>query len=138
MIGILRSIANRRGRMSEWVGGSLTWTRTNDTSVGVDGTWDVLEDLALRQQLAVLHRSAKRLHLDCWDRGFWGLIPRIWYDWLPPRASAGGAVAFDPWACSRGRSVAPFCRRFPSLRFFDTLTQCERHRRTSWNGSVAF
>ncbi len=40
-----------------------------------------LENLALRQQLAVLHRSAKRPRLSDLDRGFWVLLRRIWTDW---------------------------------------------------------
>ena len=40
-----------------------------------------LENLARRQQLAVLHRSAKRPRLSDLDRGFWVLLHRIWTDW---------------------------------------------------------
>jgi putative transposase len=40
-----------------------------------------LENLALRQQLAVLQRNAKRPRLKRWERGFWVLISRIWKDW---------------------------------------------------------
>ena len=40
-----------------------------------------LENLALRQQLAVLHRSVKRPRLSESDRGFWVLLRRIWTDW---------------------------------------------------------
>ena len=40
-----------------------------------------LENLALRQQLAVLHRSVKRPRLTDVDRGFWVLLRRIWTDW---------------------------------------------------------
>ena len=40
-----------------------------------------LENLALRQQLAVLHRSAKRPRLSDFDRGFWVLLSGIWRDW---------------------------------------------------------
>ena len=40
-----------------------------------------LENLALRQQLAVLHRSVKRPRLSDVDRGFWVLLRRIWTDW---------------------------------------------------------
>ena len=40
-----------------------------------------LENLALRQQLAVLQRSAKRPRVSNVDRGFWVLLRRIWTDW---------------------------------------------------------
>jgi len=40
-----------------------------------------LENLALRQQLAVLQRSAKRPRISNVDRGFWVLLRRIWPDW---------------------------------------------------------
>ena len=40
-----------------------------------------LENVALRQQLAVLRRSVKRTRLSKVDRGFWVLLRRIWTDW---------------------------------------------------------
>ena len=40
-----------------------------------------LENVALRQQLAVLRRSVKRPRLLKVDRGFWVLLRRIWTDW---------------------------------------------------------
>jgi hypothetical protein len=41
-----------------------------------------LENLALRQQLAVLRRSApKRLQLTPADRIFWVWLRRVWSDW---------------------------------------------------------
>ena len=40
-----------------------------------------LENVALRQQLAVLHRSVKRPRLSKVDREFWVLLRRIWTDW---------------------------------------------------------
>ena len=40
-----------------------------------------LENLALRQQLAVLGRSVKRPRLSNADRGFWVLLCRFWKDW---------------------------------------------------------
>ena len=43
----------------------------------------VLENLALRQQLAVLQRSARRLRLRRRDRAFWVLLSRIWDRWRP-------------------------------------------------------
>ena len=40
-----------------------------------------LENLTLRQQLAVLRRSVKRPRVSDFDRGFWVLLSRIWRDW---------------------------------------------------------
>jgi hypothetical protein len=41
-----------------------------------------LENLALRHQLGVLHRSApKRLKLRPADRILWGWLRRVWADW---------------------------------------------------------
>ncbi|MDR4485761.1 MAG: hypothetical protein R3B95_21655, partial [Nitrospirales bacterium] len=41
----------------------------------------ILENLALRQQLAVLNHSAKRPHLTTSDRMFWVMLSRIWRHW---------------------------------------------------------
>jgi len=46
-----------------------------------------LENLALRQQLAVLRRSVKRPRLSDFDRGFLVLLSRIWRDWKQLLAS---------------------------------------------------
>jgi len=40
-----------------------------------------LENLALRQQLAVLQRSVKRPQLSNVDRGMWVLLYRVWTEW---------------------------------------------------------
>lgn len=42
----------------------------------------VLENLALRQQLAVLTRTVKRPQLRSTDRLFWILLAKGWRDWL--------------------------------------------------------
>jgi hypothetical protein len=41
----------------------------------------VLENLALRHQLAVLHRTAPRPRLRPSDRMFWVLLARLWRGW---------------------------------------------------------
>ena len=41
----------------------------------------VLENLALRQQLAVQQRSIKRIKLRNQDRFFWSLLSQLWTDW---------------------------------------------------------
>jgi transposase InsO family protein len=40
-----------------------------------------LENLALRQQLAILHRKTKRPKLTKADRAFWVALSRLWPDW---------------------------------------------------------
>ena len=40
-----------------------------------------LENLALRQQLAVLKRSLTRLKIKQWDRVFWIWVSRTWSGW---------------------------------------------------------
>jgi len=40
-----------------------------------------LENLALRQQLAILHRKTKRPKLNKADRAFWVALCRIWPHW---------------------------------------------------------
>ena len=40
-----------------------------------------LENLALRQQLAVLKRSVKRPKINDSDRVFWILLHRLWKEW---------------------------------------------------------
>jgi len=41
----------------------------------------VLENLALRQQVAVLQRDSKRPHLRKADRVFWIILSRFWTGW---------------------------------------------------------
>ncbi len=43
-----------------------------------------LENLALRQQIAVLQRSVKRPRLTKSDRVFWVLLSKVWNDWAVP------------------------------------------------------
>jgi hypothetical protein len=40
-----------------------------------------LENLALRQQLAVYQRTVKRPKLRDRDRWFWMILKRLWSDW---------------------------------------------------------
>ena len=55
----------------------------------------VLENLALRQQLAVYGRSRRPVRLTTDDRRFWSLLARHWSRWR------------DPWSsCSRRQSCA--------------------------------
>jgi hypothetical protein len=41
----------------------------------------LIELLALRQQSAVLRRTAQRPHIQNRDRVFWIIVSRIWKDW---------------------------------------------------------
>jgi putative transposase len=42
----------------------------------------VLENLALRQQLAILNRKAARPRLRSVDRAFWAVLSRVWSRWV--------------------------------------------------------
>ena len=44
----------------------------------------VLENLALRQQLAIFKRQQKRPRLSRWDRLFWIALARYWKGWRKP------------------------------------------------------
>jgi hypothetical protein len=41
----------------------------------------ILENLALRQQLAILRRTVRRPRLRPWDRLFWVWLSRWWTGW---------------------------------------------------------
>ena len=83
-----------------------------------------LENLALRQQLAVLYRSVKRPRLSDVDRGFWVLLRRIWTDWervlviVKPetvvRWHRSGFRRYWTWKSRRGRAGRP--RVAPEIR----------------------
>ena len=44
----------------------------------------ILENLALRQQLAVYQRMEKRPRLRSADRAFWVCLSRVWDEWKTP------------------------------------------------------
>jgi putative transposase len=44
----------------------------------------ILENLALRQQLAVYQRRGARPRIRAGDRCFWSLLARTWPDWRSP------------------------------------------------------
>src|SRR5437899_13071468 len=46
-----------------------------------DRSWLALENLALRQQLAILHHKAPRPRLRRADRAFWLTLARVWDQW---------------------------------------------------------
>ena len=81
-----------------------------------------LENLALRQQLAVLRRSApKRLKLTSADRIFWAWLRLVWADWKSALliVKADTVVAwhkkgfrlFWTWKIHRASQVGPGCRK---------------------------
>ncbi len=73
-----------------------------------------LENVALRQQLAVLRRSVKRPRLSNVDREFWVLWRRIWIDWesvLRPILGGAFSIIMQTTWC---RSTFSLCRPQPS------------------------
>jgi hypothetical protein len=82
-----------------------------------------LENLALRQQLAVLRRTTKRPELANADRAFWVALSRLWPDWqhalilVKPETVVGwhrkGFKLYWTWK-SRNRSGRP--RIDPEIR----------------------
>jgi len=81
-----------------------------------------LENLALRQQLTVLRRSApKRLKLTPADRIFWVWLRRVWGDWKSALmiVKAETVIAwhrkgfrlFWTWRIHHGSRVVPRCRK---------------------------
>jgi hypothetical protein len=62
-----------------------------------------LENLALRQQLAVLRRRAKRPKLSQVDRAFWVVLARVWPEWRAALTIEAGDG--DPLAPQGIRSV---------------------------------
>jgi putative transposase len=55
----------------------------------------VLENLALRQQLATYARSQKRPRLKPEERAFWVALFRVWSDWRSPLALVKPATVID-------------------------------------------
>ena len=93
-----------------------------------------LENLALRQQLAVLRRSApKRLRLTPADRIFWVALRQVWADWKSALliVQAETVVAwhrkgfrlFWRWKIRRGKPGRP--RVSPEVR--DLIRMMSRH-----------
>src|SRR5467141_2301056 len=76
-----------------------------------------LENLALRQQLALLRRRSKRPQLACLDRAFWVWLSKRWARWpdalhvVRPetviRWHRQGYRAFWTWKSRRGRTGRP-------------------------------
>jgi hypothetical protein len=59
--------------------GSRSFDRSGSSVAGHRAV--VLENLALRQQLAVLRRTVKRPQLSTRDRLFWVVLAKAWRDW---------------------------------------------------------
>ena len=79
-----------------------------------------LENLALRQQLASLHRSSPRPRLRLADRAFWVGLSQIWSRWsdaivivkptLQRHRASGGRLDGPASYCSPGLERVPFPR----------------------------
>lgn len=64
------------------VGTGIGWRLLSLLFCGRQDVTDlVLEDLALRQQLAIPERSVKRPRLRRCDRAFWVVLSRVWDGW---------------------------------------------------------
>ena len=79
-----------------------------------------LENLALRQQLAVLQRSVRRSRLTDLDRGFWVLLRRVWTDWdnvllivKPETVIRWHRAGFRRYWTWKSRNVGPVGRVLP-------------------------
>jgi putative transposase len=81
-----------------------------------------LENLALRHQIAILQRSArKRPKLNSWDRWLWVWFSRIWSDWRSALAIVqpetvvawhrAGFRLFWTWKVRRGQTGRPLISR---------------------------
>jgi len=64
-------------------------------SIVVDRAELAAENLALRQQLAVLQQKLKRPRLRSRDRIFWALLSRIWANWRPLCSSCNPTPWWD-------------------------------------------
>lgn len=70
----------------------------------------IAENLTLRHQLGILHRSAKQPGLRQWDRIFWAWQSRFWSDWrsaLPIVQPVETAV--EKCSAGRGRRSVEKC-----------------------------
>src|SRR5215469_6294794 len=56
----------------------------------------LLENLALRQQLAVLKRRHPRPRLTVFDKFFWVCPQRFWSGWKQVEEAHAGAIVFIP------------------------------------------
>ena len=92
------------------------------------------ENMALRQQLAVYQRKAKRPKLTVRDRAFWVWLSRLWSDWqsvlviVQPETVVGwhrqGFRLYWTWKSRRGQRGR---RKVDSVNRFITLN--EQHLR---------
>src|SRR4029450_1336486 len=100
--------------------GMITLTLTGPLRVFRTRRALVLENLALRHQLAVLQRTAPRPRLRTADRLLWGLLSRLWNRWTDAvsivqpatviRWQRTGFTLFWTWKSRRkgsGRAAVP-------------------------------
>ena len=50
-------------------------------ALGLRGHRELVENLALRQQLMAMKRATRRPHMQARDRLFWIALRRIWKNW---------------------------------------------------------
>jgi hypothetical protein len=63
-----------------------------------------LENLALRHQLIVLQRTAKKLRPKGRDRILWSFLSRVWGDWRRPADPRPGPGPLPAGTCSNVRA----------------------------------
>jgi hypothetical protein len=80
-----------------------------------------LENLALRQQLAILKRTQKRPAINTKDRLFWVWLYRIWPEWRAPftyrQARYGHWLASQRLSSLLDQAIAAKDRRPPFCQF---------------------
>ena len=67
----------------------------------------LLENLALRQQLAVYQRRGARPRLRAGDRRFWSLLARTWPDWRSPLLFVQPVTVWQTLASSLVHGLQP-------------------------------
>jgi hypothetical protein len=75
-----------------------------------------LENLALRQQLAILNRTQKRPAISTKDRLFWVWLSRIWSEWRAPLLIVKIGVSVKT---RYGAAISPFTYRAPQTALDD-------------------
>src|ERR1035438_10340599 len=72
----------------------------------------MVENLALRQQLAVFKRKRSRPGLRPADRAFWVLLRQVWRDW----ATAWVFVRQDTWVAWHRQGLKWSCGEVPGAK----------------------
>jgi len=95
----------------------------------------VAENVALRQQLAVLQRSGRRPRLRNWDRVFWAWLSRLWKGWRsvlvivqPDTVVRWHQAGFRLYWCWKSRTTIGTPRKSRIIR--DLIREMFRHNPT--------